>query len=82
MNGSRVNVKMEMSRGVVSSIESVLQAFTWECPHDAIRIHVNTNITEKCNLYHHLVDQGSVPACSDNICLAHFIYFGEADVVR
>ena len=58
------------------------EAFTWECPHDAIRIHVNTNITEKCNLYHHRVDQGFVHACADNICLAHFIYFGEADVVR
>ena len=58
------------------------EAFTWECPHDAIRIHVNTNITGKCNLCHHRVDQGLVPACADNICLAHFIYFGEADVVR
>ena len=43
---------------------------------------VNTNITEKCNLYHHRVDQGFVPACADNTYLAHFIYFGEADVVR
>ena len=58
------------------------EAFTWECPHDAIRIHVNTNITEKCNLCHYRVDQDLVPACADNICLAHFIYFGEADVVR
>ncbi len=58
------------------------EAYTWECPYDAIRIHVNTNITEKCNLYHHLVDQGLVHACADNIYLAHFIYFGEADVVR
>ena len=29
-----------------------------------------------------LVDQGLVHACADNIYLAHFIYFGEADVVR
>jgi len=73
---------MEMSRGVVSSIESVQQAFTRKCPHDTILIHVHTNITEKDNLYHHLVDQGLVPACSDKIYLAHFIYFGEAGVVR
>ena len=58
------------------------EAFARECAHDAIRIHVNTNITKKCNFYHHLVDQGLVPACADNTCLAHFIYFGEADVVR
>ena len=58
------------------------EVFNWECPHDAIRSHVYTNITEKCNLYHHRVDQGLVPACADNTCLSHFIYFGEADVVR
>ena len=80
MNASRVNVKMEMSRGVVSSIESVQQAFTWECPHDAIRIHVHTNITEKCNLYHNLVDQGLVPTCADNICLVHISSTSEKQV--
>ena len=58
------------------------EAFTWECPHDAIRFDVNTDITGKCNLCIHLVDQGLVSACADNICLAHFIYFGEADAVR
>ena len=58
------------------------EAFTWECPHDAIRIHVNMNITEKCNLCHHQVDQDLVPDRADNICAAHFIYFGEVDVVE
>ena len=58
------------------------KAFTWEYQHDAIRIHVNTNITEKCNLCHHRVDQDLVPACDDKICPAHCIYFGETDVVR
>ena len=67
---------------VMVTIGVACEAFTWECPHDAIRIHVNTNITKKCNFYHHLVDQGLVPACADNTCLTHFIYFGEADVVR
>ena len=58
------------------------EAFARECAHDAIRIPVNTIITEKCNLCHHRVDQDLVPACADKICPAHFIYFGEADVVR
>ena len=58
------------------------EAFALECPHDTFHIHVNTNITEKCNLCHHRVDQGLVHACADKICFAHFIHFGEADVER
>ena len=35
----------------------------------------------KCNLCHHRVDQGLLPACADNICLAHCIYFGDPDEI-
>lgn len=28
---------------------------------------------------HHRVDLGLLPACADNVCLAHCIYFGKAD---
>lgn len=31
----------------------------------------------KCNLCHHRVDHGLIPACADNVCLAHCIYFGD-----
>ncbi len=34
-------------------------------------------IATKCNLCHHRVDNGLYPACADNICLAHCIYFGD-----
>lgn len=53
-----------------------------ECPHDAIRLNEDSMITEKCNLCYHRVDQGLMPACADNVCLAHCIYFGEVDDVR
>ncbi len=48
-----------------------------ECPTDAIRINKNLGVTEKCNLCRHRVAEGLIPACADNICLAHCIYFGE-----
>ena len=50
-----------------------------ECPTDAIRINGNSMITEKCNLCYHRVDEGLMPACADNVCLAHCIYFGDPD---
>ncbi len=48
-----------------------------ECPIDAIRMNYGLNVTEKCNLCHHRVAEGLMPACADNICLAHCIYFGD-----
>ncbi len=49
-----------------------------ECPYDAIRINPRAALTEKLHLCPHRVDQGLVPACADNVCLAHCIYFGES----
>ena len=47
------------------------------CPYDAIAFDENQCIARKCNLCHRRVDNGLMPACSDNICLAHCIFFGD-----
>ena len=45
------------------------------CPYDAITLDENADKARKCNLCHHRVDRGLIPACADNICLAHCIHF-------
>ena len=45
------------------------------CPYDAISPDAAKGIVQKCNLCHHRVDRGLLPACADNICLAHCIRF-------
>jgi Fe-S-cluster-containing dehydrogenase component len=47
------------------------------CPYNAIAIDETNQKALKCNLCHHRVDQGLIPACADNVCLAHCIYFGD-----
>lgn len=47
------------------------------CPFDAIAFDDEKNLARKCNLCHHRVDRGLIPACADNVCLAHCIYFGD-----
>ncbi|KAA3630493.1 MAG: hypothetical protein DWQ09_00220 [Proteobacteria bacterium] len=47
------------------------------CPTGAITMNHGENITQKCNLCHHRVEKGLIPACADNICLGHCIYFGD-----
>lgn len=51
------------------------QACIAECPYDAIAFDDDKDIAQKCNLCHHRVDQDLVPACADNVCLAHCIHF-------
>jgi Fe-S-cluster-containing dehydrogenase component len=51
------------------------QACIAECPYDAIAYDHRQNIANKCNLCHHRIDQGLIPACADNVCLAHCIHF-------
>ena len=52
-----------------------------ECPYEAIVFNHERRVTQKCNLCSHRVDRGLIPACADNICLAHCIYFGDpADI--
>jgi Fe-S-cluster-containing dehydrogenase component len=46
-----------------------------ECPYEAIAFDEEKSIAQKCNLCYHRVDQGLIPACADNVCLAHCIHF-------
>ena len=59
----------EMCTGCQECIEA--------CPYEAIAFDHEKVIALKCNLCHHRVDEGLVPACADNVCLAHCIYFGD-----
>ena len=45
------------------------------CPFGAIDFDEERGVARKCNLCHHRVDRGLVPACADNVCLAHCIDF-------
>ena len=52
------------------------------CPYDAIDFDDDKGVAQKCNLCHHRVDRGLIPACADNVCLAHCIYFGDPDTIK
>ena len=52
------------------------------CPYDAIAFDEDQNVAWKCNLCHHRVDHGLLPACADNICLGHCVHFGEPEGIR
>jgi len=52
------------------------------CPYDAIDFDNDKSIAQKCNLCHHRVDRGLIPACADNVCLAHCIYFGDPNAIK
>lgn len=43
------------------------------CPYGAIAFDESKQAAVKCNLCHHRVDAGLLPACADNVCLAHCI---------
>ena len=45
------------------------------CPYDSICFDETRGIAQKCNLCYERVDQGLIPACADNVCLAHCIHF-------
>ncbi|MEJ2165299.1 MAG: 4Fe-4S dicluster domain-containing protein [Desulfobacterales bacterium] len=51
------------------------QACIQECPYDAIAYDTDRNIAQKCNVCHHRVERGLIPACADNVCPAHCISF-------
>lgn len=57
------------------------QACLDACPYDAIAFDQENQVAHKCNLCHNRVDNGLVPACADNVCLAHCIYFGDPQTV-
>ena len=52
------------------------------CPYDAIAFDEEKGRAQKCNLCFHRVDKGLIPACADNVCLAHCIYFGDVDEIK
>lgn len=58
------------------------QACIDACPYGSIAFDMDKGIAQKCNLCHHRVDNGLFPACADNVCLAHCIYFGEPDDIQ
>ncbi len=47
------------------------------CPYEAISFDDRTGKASKCNLCHDRVRNGLYPACADNVCLAHCVYFGD-----
>lgn len=51
------------------------------CPYNAITFDDEKGIAQKCNLCHQRVDKGLIPACADNVCLAHCIYFGDPEEI-
>jgi Fe-S-cluster-containing dehydrogenase component len=51
------------------------------CPFGAIAFEEQENVARKCNLCHHRVDAGLVPACADNVCPAHCIHFGSPEEI-
>ncbi|MDQ1334760.1 MAG: hypothetical protein QG552_1710 [Thermodesulfobacteriota bacterium] len=44
------------------------------CPYEVIAFDMARGIVQKCNLCHHRLDRGLLPACADNVCLAHCIH--------
>lgn len=44
------------------------------CPYHAIGFDETENVARKCNLCYQRVDKGLLPACADNVCLAHCIH--------
>ena len=64
---------VQEARRCVSCGCSCIQA----CPYDAIGFDEANGKAQKCNLCYHRVTNGLYPACADNVCLAHCIYFGD-----
>lgn len=52
------------------------------CPYGAIAFDHVQNMAQKCDLCYHRVDHGLLPACADNVCPAHCIYFGDPEEIR
>lgn len=43
------------------------------CPYDAVAFDEAENVAAKCDLCHQRLEVGLLPACADNVCLAHCI---------
>ncbi len=55
------------------------QACIEVCPYEAIDFDHDKGIAQKCNLCDHRIDSRLIPACADNVCLAHCIHFKHHD---
>ena len=75
--GKREDGIVVMDYEKCSGCEACIEA----CPYDAITLDEDKGVAQKCNLCHHRVDQGLIPACADNVCLAHCIYFGDPEEI-
>jgi Fe-S-cluster-containing dehydrogenase component len=60
-----------MDYALCSGCQACLEA----CPYDAIDFDHGKGIAQKCNLCHHRIENRLIPACADNVCPAHCIYF-------
>jgi len=52
------------------------------CPYDAVELTPDMAVALKCDLCFHRVDSGLIPACADNICPGHCIYFGDSHEIQ
>ena len=52
------------------------------CPYNAIAFDEENGVARKCNLCYQRIDQGLLPACADNVCLAHCIYFEDREGMK
>ncbi len=52
------------------------------CPYNAISFDEDKMLAQKCNLCSHRVANGLIPACADNVCPAHCIYFGDPEEIK
>ncbi len=52
------------------------------CPYGAIELDPDQGVARKCNLCSYRVDNGLLPACADNVCPGHCIYFGDPEKIR
>jgi NADPH-dependent glutamate synthase beta subunit-like oxidoreductase len=69
---------LQEARRCISCGSCCIQA----CPYDAIMFDEEIGIVRKCNLCYDRVTKGLYPACADNVCLAHCIYFGDPEEIE
>jgi len=71
--GFTKRVAVQEAKRCISCGSCCIQA----CPYDAITFDEKIGKARKCNLCYDRVTNGLYPACADNVCLAHCIYFGD-----
>ncbi|MGD8385685.1 MAG: 4Fe-4S binding protein [Desulfobacteraceae bacterium] len=52
------------------------------CPYGAVVVDSERGSACKCDLCFERVDHGLVPACADNVCPGHCIYFGDPEAIQ